>query len=435
MKDKKLKVIWICHFSDSKTRAHIKFSPFYYVWVIKKLLGREIGNWEDKAVWISNAINEFEKFDNISLTIIFPHKGIVGTLQEFSINGIKYKCFRSEDDNLFSLIKKRYFDRWNNKYRKNRELIRRIINEESPDIVHLIGAENPYYSMSFLDVPNELPTVVSLQTLMSDPLFSNNYPISKREYEYRTSIEKDIIKKSTYIACPLAPYIYRIKKDIKDNAIFLNMPLAIGENVDDTYSEKIYDFVYFAASIDKAADVAIEAFALVVRKNRNLRLNLSGYCPASYKVLLDKRIEELNIKDSVIFSGPQPTHDAVIKQIKKSRFALIPLKVDLISGTIREAMACGLPVISTITPMTPELNDTRESILLSEKGDIKAMAQNMEKVLCDENLATVLSCNAKKTIKEKYSNMAIVANWRKGYYEIMDNFFRGSSFSSDIFIQ
>ena len=40
------------------------------------------------------------------------------------------------------------------------------------------------------------------------------------------------------------------------------------------------------------------------------------------------------IKDAVTFEGMLPTHDDVIAQIRKSRFALLPLRIDLTSGTI-----------------------------------------------------------------------------------------------------
>ena len=100
------------------------------------------------------------------------------------------------------------------------------------------------------------------------------------------------------------------------------------------------------------------------------------------------------ITKNVIFCGPLPTHDDVIKQIRKSRFAILPLKIDLISGTIREAMANGLPVVTTITPATPKLNETRESVLLSEKGDFKAMAENMLWLINDNEVAIKLKKNS-----------------------------------------
>ena len=420
MVGKKLKVVWICHFSDSKIRAHIHFSRFYYLRVIKKLLGRSFGEWQDMAVWVSNAISEFEKYDDIDLTVVFPHAGIVGKKQEFSINGVNYKCFRSEDDSLWWHIKQRFFKKIDCNYNENRRIIRQWISDISPDVIHLIGAENPYYSMAAYDFPENIVSVVSLQTLMSDPAFKKNYPIDKDEYDYRVGIEKSIICKCKYIATPIIQFREIIKKDICPTASFLDMTLAVGQDVDKSPARKEYDFVYFAANINKAADYAIEAFALAFKTKPDITLNISGAYSPDYKQVLDRRIQELGIKDNVFFTGAQPSHSDVLRQIRKSRYALLPLKIDLISGTIREAMACGLPVVSTITPATPQLNEDRECVLLSPSGDFASMAQNMIRLISDDSYASLIRENAYITIQEKYSNTRFMKGWHDSYLEILN---------------
>ena len=432
--EKKLKVVWICHFSDAKTRSHIAFSRFYYLNLIRFVKRKPFIIWNDTAVWVTNAIREFEKFDDIELTVIFPHQGIKGHLQTFFINGVNYKCFRSEDDNWIAYLLNRFLKREKCFYYKNRDIIRKQLSYINPDIVHIIGAENPYYSISALDIPSNKPSVVSLQTLMSAPDFLANYPISKVNYEYRAKIEREVIKKCNYIASPICHFKEFVIKDICPHAIFLKMTLAVGQDIDTAQTEKEYDFVYFAADISKAADDAIEAFALASARKPGITLNISGNYSPRDKMTLDKRIEELRITKQVFFTGGQSTHNDVLCQIKKSRVALLPLKVDMISGTIREAMACGLPVVTTITPSTPELNAKRTSVLLSEKGDYAVMADNMIKVLENNDLWNLLRRNGMETIQEKYSNKVFMNNWRRAYYEIVDNFINGVPFSKDLIL-
>jgi len=164
-------------------------------------------------------------------------------------------------------------------------------------------------------------------------------------------------------------------------------------------------------------------------------LNISGNYTQEYKSMIDCRIQELGIADNVIFTGPKSTHEEVLLQIKKSRFALIPLKIDLISGTIREAMACGLPVVTTITPATPLLNKNRLSVLLSEKGDFSAMANNMLQLIENEEYATQISDNAIMTLQELFSNESIMRNWHIAYFEIIENFKNNKPFSDGILIK
>ena len=127
-----------------------------------------------------------------------------------------------------------------------------------------------------------------------------------------------------------------------------------------------------------------------------------------------------------------PTHDDVINEVRKARFALLPLKVDLVSGTIREAMANGIPVVTTITPGTPKLNERRRSVLLSEKGDFEGMAQNMIDLIEMEGLEDTLRLNAYETIKEKYDNASIVKEWHDAYFQILENKCTGAPISMEI---
>lgn len=431
MNKEKLKVVWICQFSNKQVREHIKYSRTYY----KKLYGFNVNlchNFKEYAIWNTNAIREFEKFDDICLTVIFPHSGISGNQQHFSINGVNYICFRPEDDNLCAFFKRRLTGKWEWEYKKHRRIVSQLLDEIQPDIVHLIGAEIPAYSVTLLDCPQTIPTITSLQTLMSTSDFKDNYPISEDAYEQRSRIEQMVIKRSDYIALRAENIRKVIKQDIKPDAIFLQMTLAVGIEINTKRDTIGYDFVYFANDVSKAGDDAIEAFAIACKKRPELRLNISGSCSDAFRKKMDVRLQELGVVQNVVFTGPKETHAEVLKQIKHSRFAVLPLKVDLISCTIREAMACGLPVVTTVTPATPSLNSERESILLSEKGDYQAMAENMLRLIDDETLAQKLRQNALVTIAEHYSNGAFMKKWRKAYYEIIDNFNMGKSFSDDI---
>ena len=148
-------------------------------------------------------------------------------------------------------------------------------------------------------------------------------------------------------------------------------------------------------------------------------MDIVGSGSTDFVEQLHRRILELNLANNVVFEGRLATHEDVITQIRKARFALLPLKIDLISGTIREAMANGLPVVTTVTPATPSLNEKRESVLLSQQGDYDAMALNMCKLLEDEELAKRISDNALLTSSESSSNTELMNGWKKVYLDLM----------------
>ena len=417
MSDKKINVVWICHFSNMMVRDNLCFRHFSLLDVLLKLIKKKLNN-RDFAIWISNGIKWFETYHDVQLTVVFPHQGVKKGIHRFSNNGINYVCYHSEDDIFISFVKQHLFKKVRNKYYKNREVIKRVIEEIKPDIVHVIGAENPYYSIAALDIPNYIPNIVSLQTLLNKKGFKENYKIYDQAYEFRSHLESQIIQKCEYIATGVPEFVDTIKETIKPDVIALKMKLAVGVDVDCSFEKKEYDFVYFAANINKACDVAIEAFSIAKKNYPQITLNVSGYYSPKYKKKMDSLLIKYGILDSVNFSGAKQTHEEVIEQIKKSRFALLPFKVDQMPSTIREAMACGLPVASFSTPAMQQLNDKRESILLAKLGDAQALAENMIKLLENGEIASRIRENAIITVKEKFSNERMMQEWHYAYAEI-----------------
>ena len=417
-----IKVVWICYFSNKKLRSKLCFDQHYFINTIRKCLNHPSAGNGDMAKWNVNAVNHISKYNDIRLTVIMPYYGIKGEVQRFEMDGVKYVCFRSQDDHLFPFFKREIFKIFESRYMKNRRFIKNEILRIKPDIIHIMGAENPWYSTAAFDIPPSIPSIVSLQTLMSHPNFKQPNSGYKKGYEIRARIEKDVINKCDFIATVNEPHKSFIIKHIKPNARFLDLDLILGEeSVLNMARPKQYDFVYFAANINKAGDLAIEAMGILCKKHPEATLNISGGYDSASKLKFDKRISELGIKDNVFFTGGRTTHQDVINQIQKSRFALLPLKVDLIATTILESMACGLPVVTTITQGTPNLNKDRQSVLLSEINNHQAMADNMAKLLEDDLLAERLKNNAFITLKESYSNESMSAKWHDCYFELFNN--------------
>lgn len=426
----KLKIVWICHFSNELVRKHLNEGVGFLESIVRNISKRPI-NVYDFAQWNTNAIREFEKFtDDVELHIISPGYFMKDYESTFDEKGIHYYFFKDERT-LFDRIANKFLGKYP-LYERNRAYIKNKIDEIKPDLVHIIGAENPNYSLAALDIPESIPSLVQLQTLLIDPDFKKNYPMPEKIYEYRAGIERKILEKSNYIGTVAKKFIVYINSNVKIKHPVLSTTLALTEPVDFSFEKKVFDFVYFALNIRKAADFAIEAFAIACKEKPSITLDVVGEYSADLKAQLDSRIAELGIGKNVFFEGKQATHDDVIRQIKKSRFALLPLKIDLISGTVREAMASGLPVVSTITPSTPKLNEKRESILLSKNGDHQAMADNMLKLLNDDNFANMIRENAGVTASEKISNEQHMRKWIAAYHACIDNFKNGTPIPQEL---
>ena len=101
----------------------------------------------------------------------------------------------------------------------------------------------------------------------------------------------------------------------------------------------------------KGFDVLLKAFS-VARKKRPLRLVVLGTGPAEHLASLEALAENLGVTEDVDFHGavsnPFPYYKAANLFVLSSRW-------EGMSNALLEAMACGCPVVSTVTPGSSEL--------------------------------------------------------------------------------
>ena len=434
----KIKVAMICHFSNAIVQEKLKLKVGLLEFIVRKMKKQSTNPYEfigENSVWIKNAVEEYEKMtEEIELHVIVPHNNMAPAVQEFELRGVFYHFFQDENAAALNKIKKHFNPAEDySKFQKNRRAIKAFLNKISPDIVYMIGIESPFYSLSYQDIPQNVPFFVQLQTLLNDPDFEKNYPISHKDYVYRSLVEAEAIKRADYIGIAIEKMKNIIKNNIKPDAVFLNTKLAVGEKIYEGKVEKNYDFVYYAANINKAFDLAIEGFALALKKHKGLTLLVVGAYDDEYKRQVDDRIRVLGVENFVTFTGRLPTHDDVLKKIREARYALIPLKIDIVSGTIRESMANGLPVVTTITNGgTPQLNEERETVLLSPIGDHQSLADNMLRLVDDQELACRLRENGFQHIQKYYSNEFLVRQQKDALLAAVDNFRNGIPLPQDV---
>ena len=87
---------------------------------------------------------------------------------------------------------------------------------------------------------------------------------------------------------------------------------------------------------------------------------------------------------------------------------------------ILEAMACGLPIISTRVGAIPEvITDGVEGFLI-EPGDIEALADCIVRLGKDSQLRQRMGDAARKTVQQQYSLNAMVERLMDIYREVLD---------------
>lgn len=419
---KTLKVAYICHVSNPLIRKNLKLSNLYFNNLIRKILGKKQIQYRDHSIWNTLCFQEFERIEDIEIHAIIPHIGMKKKYQEFTVNNIHYHCFHQQSNFIEKIFN--HSNDLKDCYHYNRRQILKIIDKIEPDIINIIGAEGAFYSLSGLDINTEqYPLILTMQTALSDPDFIKMYPMEIHTYEQLVSIEQELFKKVQYVATDASWYreiAHRYNPSLKTVRFHIctNMTFNINKTV-----PKKYDFVYYAANINKAGDDAILAFAEAYKKNNSITINMVGYCSPTYREHINKLLATKNVNpQNVIISGYYPSHQEALQQVMYSRFALVPIKIDIISSTVREAMALGLPVITYRTKGTPALNKKMNCVLLSNIGDYNDMANNMIKLVENPELSQSLQSNALSFAQENWnttSNMRLLADT---YHAVYNNF-------------
>ena len=129
-------------------------------------------------------------------------------------------------------------------------------------------------------------------------------------------------------------------------------------------------------------------------------------------------VEELGITDKVIFLGNSNEIDRILCF---SDLFLLPSQTESFGLAALEAMASGVPVISTNTGGLPEVNDDGYSGYLSEVNAVKDMTANAIKILKDPDTLAIFKANAKAQ-SEKFDIHKIVPMYEKIYEETLNKF-------------
>src|SRR5205814_53233 len=137
----------------------------------------------------------------------------------------------------------------------------------------------------------------------------------------------------------------------------------------------------------------IRACALLVERGRLFRCEIFGEGPLENQ--LRAQIEELGLQERIQLPGPKPQHELRARLGAASVFVLpsvpeIDGGMDNLPTVIMEAMATGLPVVSTTIGGIPEMVVENETGFLVQSGDAAGMADAMETGISDRPSAARL---------------------------------------------
>lgn len=417
----KLKVALVCSFSNTKIREHLPLGRRKLYTLGRRILGlpTKAMGYGDVASWDTYMIELLRKRADIDLSVISAHSGLRRRVTSFELEGVHYHFVRIEGATFLKhLISSPLL--W---HRLNpvRPVVRKLVRLTEPDIIALIGAENAHISGTVLGIKG-IPLIVKCQTIYNNPDRCKSGPVdAKNAY-----VERLIFKDLQYVAVGTGMH-GRLFRQFNTKAYNFKWPLGnILPEVKPLGKE--YDFVNYAMAMipKKGYPDAIKALAIVKEHFPKVRLNLVGGGSKEDLDALQNLVSELNLESNVVFTPFFDRQEDLFQHLQKSRFAVLPCKMDSVSSTIRQAMHYELPVVCYRTEGTPLLNQNEECVLIAENGDIEDLAAKMLQLLSGGDKVEKLRRNAKEYSRRWSDDEANLRQMVNNFYAVVDNYRNGT---------
>ena len=224
------------------------------------------------------------------------------------------------------------------------------------------------------------------------PFYKTAVTFSINKSDVVTSVSQNL-KEETYSLFDIKNDIHVIPNFIELDKIKNISKIATNRSVMANENEKIITHISNFRKVKRIPDV-IDIFYKIQQKIPS-KLMMVGDGPE--KETAENLCYKLGISDKVIFFG---NSNEIDKILSFTDLFLLPSETESFGLAALEAMAWGVPVISSNTGGLPEVNFDGISGYLSDVGNTQEMSQNAIKILENESTLLEFKNNATTTAKQ-----------------------------------
>lgn len=309
------------------------------------------------------------------------------------------------------------------------EDVRRIIEEESPQLIHVWGTESCWCSIIYMLRPG-VPCLLEIQGVLS----------RYHEFYYGGLNAGDILK-CIHTKEMLMPWRTLVGKkrvfykrgqmelrylqafghiDYQSewvrNVLTYEAPNAIYHNArrlerSDFYASKPWKYkgerkspvVFTSASGAipyKGLHRVLQALSILKRHYPDVRLHIAGQMSIGnrlidgYSIYLKKLIQKLGVEDNVVLLGSVCAKQ-IVEELENADVCIVPSYIETYCHAFVEAMMVGCPVVCSFAGAMPELAANDKEALFYNPEDAMQCAALVERLIKDKELAERLSENAR----------------------------------------
>lgn len=300
-----------------------------------------------------------------------------------------------------------------------------VINNLQPDIIH---AHSTYvvFNRVIMNLRSssklKIPAIVTIHGLPK-PLI---LPDGKETTDYNEFVSffafDLILAVSENVAEALKKHL-SFEFHEKVRKIYSGIDLSVFRPLPDI--EKQWDLAFMGRLESmKSVDLFPEMLSILKSRLPDLKMMMTG--EGSLKDWLFREFDERGVSFMVEYLGVVETEEVPVL-INKSRVFIYPSRQEPFGLSIVEAMACGVPVLTTDVFGPREIVKHNYDGIAVPPDDVTALADAVELLLRNSELRGLIASNALKSVKEKYD----IKQYTKQLVDIYDELIIGKSEAVD----
>jgi len=165
----------------------------------------------------------------------------------------------------------------------------------------------------------------------------------------------------------------------------------------------------------KGLDYLIDAFATI---SGSLSAHLVLVGSGEMALSLRERIANAGLSSHIHLLGAR---DDVPRWLRRADLFVFPSRTEGLPNALLEAMACGLPVITTDVPGCRDLVTHKKTGWLVPFGDTVKLANAIDRLLSNRQLAAQLGLAARQEVEDNWNLMPMLDAYERLYRDILDS--------------